>query len=68
LKFHIMSCAFNSVVTLSVSTTIFLLKYNNVLHVSTLSSHLPATLVIKIKKYTNKKHHNALGSLVVSWI
>lgn len=61
-----MSYAFKSVVTLFVSTTIFLLQYNNMLHVLTLSSHLPASLVIKIKKYTNKQHHNALGFQVVS--
>jgi len=38
------------------------------LHVSGLSNHLLASLVIKIKKYTNKQHHSALGSQFVSWI
>jgi len=41
--------------TLSVSISTLLLKYSKLLHVATLSSHIQARSINKIKKYKKKK-------------
>jgi hypothetical protein len=44
-------------ITLAVGTTTFLLKYNNLLHVSTLPCHLHACSIVRFKEYPNLLVH-----------